>query len=175
VVTLTPDSPRWAFAVPEAVAAAASDAVDALLWGPTLRGRGFRLERIEASGARTRPEVVCLCGSTRFHDAFQRANYDLTMQGRIVLSVGFFPHSAERAHGETIGCTPEQKDALDELHLRKIDLADRVLVLNVGGYIGDSTRREIAYAEAHGKPIQYLEPLPSPAPAGATGAVAEGR
>jgi 1-aminocyclopropane-1-carboxylate deaminase/D-cysteine desulfhydrase-like pyridoxal-dependent ACC family enzyme len=103
------------------------------------------------------PEIVCLCGSTRFYDAFQRMNYELTMQGKIILSVGFYPHSQEQAHGQQIGCTAEQKAALDELHKRKIDLADRVLVLNVGGYIGSSTRSEIDYALAHGKPVDYLE------------------
>lgn len=105
-----------------------------------------------------KPTVVVLCGSTRFYTAFQRANYEETMKGRIVLSVGFFVHSEGQAHGEGVGCTPDQKRALDELHKRKIDMADEVLVLNVGGYIGDSTRGEIAYAELLGKPIRYLEP-----------------
>lgn len=109
-----------------------------------------------------RPEIVCLCGSTRFYDAFQRANYEETMAGKIVLSVGFYPHSSEQAHGETIGITPEQKEALDQLHKHKIYLADEVYVLNVGGYIGDSTRSEIAFAEALGKPIRYLEDTPLP-------------
>lgn len=108
----------------------------------------------------TRPTVVCLCGSTRFFTTFMRANYEEIMAGRIVLSVGFYPHSQDQAHGEQVGCTPEQKEALDQLHMRKIDLADEILVLNVGGYIGDSTRREIAYAEATGKRIRWLEPNP---------------
>jgi hypothetical protein len=106
-----------------------------------------------------RPTVVCLCGSTRFYEAFQEANYRETMAGKIVLSVGFYPHAAERAHGEERGCTPEQKVALDELHLRKIDMADEVLILNVGGYIGSSTRRELNHAMATGKRIRALEPL----------------
>lgn len=107
-----------------------------------------------------RPEIVCLCGSTRFYDVFQAANYDLTMLGKIVLSVGFYPHSkAIHGHGEGVGHDSAEKDALDELHKRKIDLADRVYVLNVGGYIGSSTRGEIEYAEARGKPVDYLEPL----------------
>jgi hypothetical protein len=79
----------------------------------------------------SRPTIVCLCGSTRFYEEFQAANYRETMAGRIVLSVGFYPHCSERAHGEPVGCTDEQKAKLDELHLRKIDLADEVLVLNV--------------------------------------------
>lgn len=105
-----------------------------------------------------RPEIVVLCGSTRFYDEFQAANYELTMAGRIVLTVGFYPHAAAQGgHGEGVGHDSAQKAALDELHRRKIDLADRVLVLNIGGYIGESTRSEIAYAEQIGKPVDYTE------------------
>jgi hypothetical protein len=104
-----------------------------------------------------RPTVVCLCGSTRFYAHFQLANYEETMRGNIVLSVGFYPHSQVLAHGETLGCTAAQKEALDHLHLRKIDMADEILVINLGGYIGESTAREIAYATAAGKRIRYLE------------------
>lgn len=103
------------------------------------------------------PTIVCLCGSTRFYTSFQEANYRETMKGKIVLSVGFYPHATQQMHGETEGCTEEQKIALDELHKRKIDLADEILVLNVGGYIGDSTRSEIEYARKHGKPVFWLE------------------
>jgi hypothetical protein len=104
------------------------------------------------------PRIVCLCGSTRFYDAFQQANYDLTMRGQIVLSVGFYPHAkAEHGHGEGVGHDSAEKIALDELHKRKIDLADEVFVLNVGGYIGESTRSEIEYAEKIGRPVHYLE------------------
>lgn len=103
-----------------------------------------------------RPKIVCLCGSTRFYDEFRKAEYELTMQKVIVLSVGFYPHPARQAHGQEIGCTKDQKIMLDELHDRKIDLADEILVLNVGGYIGDSTRREIEYCKKLGKPVKYL-------------------
>src|ERR1700750_1060469 len=102
------------------------------------------------------PEIVCLCGSTRFYNEFQRANYELTMAGKIVLTVGFYPHNAQ-VHGEGVGATSQEKVALDELHKRKIDLAHRIFVLNVGGYIGESTRSEIAYAERVGVPVEYLE------------------
>lgn len=99
------------------------------------------------------PTIVVLCGSTRFSEAWAKARYDLTLAGEIVLTIG-----CDTKSDEGLGITAEQKVALDELHKRKIDLADRVLVLNVGGYIGDSTKSEIAYAEAHNKPIDYLEP-----------------
>jgi energy-coupling factor transporter ATP-binding protein EcfA2 len=104
-----------------------------------------------------RPKVVCLCGSTRFYKEFQKANYEETMEGNIVLSVGFYPHASEEMHGEKIGITPEQKTALDELHKRKIDMANEILVLNVGGYIGDSTAGEIEYAMRLNKTVRYLE------------------
>ena len=114
----------------------------------------------------TRPKIVCLCGSTRFYSAFQEANYRETMAGHIALTVGFYPHAQQEVHGEEVGITPEQKVALDELHLRKIDLADEVLVLNIGGYIGDSTRREIAYAVNAAKIIRWLEPQAEPSRVG---------
>jgi hypothetical protein len=80
------------------------------------------------------------------------------MQGKIVLSVGFYPHAAaEHGHGEGVGHDSNEKVMLDELHKRKIDLADEVFVINVGGYIGESTRAEIEYAEWAGRPIKFLE------------------
>ena len=102
-----------------------------------------------------RPKIICLCGSTRFMDAFFDAGWKFTLEGKIVLSVGVWRTGPTDHAGEWLG--REVKDALDELHLRKIDLADEVFVLNVGGYVGDSTRREIKYAELAGKPVSYLE------------------
>lgn len=101
-----------------------------------------------------RPGIVCLCGSTRFMETFFEQGWRLTLEGFIVLSVGVCKH-AEHHGAEALG--PEVAKQLDELHLRKIDLCDEVLVLNVGGYIGESTRNEIEYAERTGKPIRYLE------------------
>lgn len=106
------------------------------------------------------PKIACLCGSTRFYDQFQRANYDLTMRGEIVLSVGFCPHAkTEHGHGEGVGHDSAEKTALDELHKRKIDLADYVLVVSdETGYFGESTKGEIRYAVEHGKPVRFTEP-----------------
>ena len=101
-----------------------------------------------------RPEIVCLCGSTRFVDEMNAVNRDLTFAGAIVVAPGVFAHSRDADHE----VTPEQKEALDALHLRKIDLADRVLVMNPGGYIGESTRREISYARATGTPVSFTDP-----------------
>lgn len=105
-----------------------------------------------------KPTIVCLCGSTRFFQEFMQANYDETMDGKIVLSVGFFPHASKEAHGQHIGTTLAKKIELDELHKRKIDLADEILVLNIGGYIGESTRSEIEYAKLYHKAVRYKEP-----------------
>lgn len=95
-----------------------------------------------------RPEIVCICGSIRFAEEMRAANRDLTFAGVIVVA----PGEAEKV------VTAEQKTALDALHLRKIDLADRVLVVNPGGYVGESTSREIAYARAAGKPVSFTDP-----------------
>ncbi|MFV4912718.1 hypothetical protein PFZ49_03945 [Microbacterium lacticum] len=92
-----------------------------------------------------RPEIVCICGSSRFVEAMREANRALTLSGIIVL-----------APGEMNGTVSEdEKAVLDALHFRKIDLADRILVVNPGGYIGESTSREIAYARAAGKPVSF--------------------
>ena len=106
----------------------------------------------------TRPEIVCLCGSTKFMDNFHAAAWEFTMKGVIVLTVGVAKHvrTADGGHvAEALG--PGVVEMLDELHKRKIDLCDFIYVLNVGGYIGQSTRSEIEYAKAHGKPVKYLE------------------
>ena len=105
--------------------------------------------RVKVPSQEKRPLVVCLCGSTRFVDAYMEAYASETDAGRIVLSVGRF----KPVHG----WDDAKKAKLDALHLRKIDLADEILVLNVGGYIGDSTRREIDYAQTHGKNVRWLE------------------
>lgn len=103
------------------------------------------------------PTIVCLCGSTRFMDAFFDAGWKFTLQGMIVLSVGVCKHAKDHG-GEALG--QDVADKLDELHFRKIDLADFVYVLNVGGYIGKSTSKEIAYARSLSKNIEYLEDTP---------------
>lgn len=95
-----------------------------------------------------RPEVVVICGSTRFRDEMAAANRELTLDGCVVLAPGVFGHS-----GDTM--TDEQKVALDALHFHKIDMADRVLVVSPGGYIGESTQREIDYAGVQDKPIDF--------------------
>lgn len=104
-----------------------------------------------------RPEIVCLCGSTRFMDAYHAANRKFSLAGKIVLTVEIVTYDETE---DLQGRDPEVKRRLDELHLRKIDLADTVFVCNVGGYIGESTLNEIAYARKIGKPVQYLEPMP---------------
>lgn len=97
-------------------------------------------------------KVVTLCGSTRFKDEFMKAQKKLTLKGFIVISVGLFGHS-----GDNEVWTEGTKAMLDDMHKRKIDMADEIFVINVGGYIGSSTRSEIEYAKAHGKVIAYLE------------------
>ena len=100
------------------------------------------------------PPVAVLCGSTRFRADIEAANHELTLQGYIVLAPGVFVHSLP----EGVELDDEDKAALDRLHLRKIDMADVVMVINPGGYIGHSTTTEIAYAHSLAKPVLFSEP-----------------
>lgn len=103
--------------------------------------------------------VITLCGSTRFKDAFMEAQKKLTLEGNIVISVGLFGHSGDNEvwEGKSEDTLTKTKIMLDDMHKRKIDMADEIFVINVGGYIGSSTKSEIEYAHANGKPVRYLE------------------
>ena len=104
-------------------------------------------------------KVITLCGSTRFKDDFMRVQKELTLKGNIVISVGLFGHSGDDEvwYGMDEGTLSKTKEMLDDIHKRKIDMADEIFVINVGGYIGDSTRSEIEYAVKNGKKVNYLE------------------
>jgi hypothetical protein len=104
-----------------------------------------------------RPRIICLCGSTKFGKEFEYYNLKFTLDGFIVLSIGCNTKSdselfATLSEDEKI----QIKKNLDELHLRKIDLADEIFIINVNKYIGESTRKEIEYAKLLNKPIKYL-------------------
>lgn len=99
-------------------------------------------------------KVITLCGSTRFKEEFMETQKRLSLAGNIVISVGLFGHS-----GDNEVWDDGVKEMLDDMHKRKIDMSDGIYVINVGGYIGSSTRTEIAYARAHSKSIEYLEPI----------------
>ena len=96
-------------------------------------------------------KVITLCGSTKFKDEFLKVQKELTLAGNIVISVGLFGHS-----GDTEVWTECTKEMLDDMHKKRIDMADEIFVINVGGYIGNSTKSEIEYAEAHNKKVNYL-------------------
>ena len=95
-------------------------------------------------------KVVTLCGSTKFKNEFITVQKELTLSGNIVISVGLFGHS-----GDEEVWTDGTKEMLDDMHKRKIDMADEIFIIDVGDYIGDSTRSEIEYAIKIGKPIRY--------------------
>ncbi len=103
--------------------------------------------------------IVTLCGSTRFKNEFMDAQKRVTLEGNIVISVGLFGHFGDQEvwDGMNEGNLTKTKEMLDDMHKRKIDMADSIYVINVSGYIGDSTRSEIEYAKEHGKKICYLE------------------
>jgi hypothetical protein len=98
-----------------------------------------------------RPTIVCLCGSTRFVEEFRYVDRRETLAGKIVLAPGCFQGDV------VLEVAPGVKRRLDALHFHKIALADEILVVNVGGYIGESTRQEIAYARQQGKRVRWLE------------------
>ena len=97
-------------------------------------------------------KVITLCGSTKFKEEYLDAQKRLTLEGNIVISVGLFGHS-----GDNEVWSEGTKVMLDDMHKRKIDMADEIFVINVGGYIGDSTRSEIEYAKSTGKRVKFLE------------------
>lgn len=104
-------------------------------------------------------KIVTLCGSTKFKKEFLEIQKKLTLLGYIVISVGLFGHSGDNEVWENMdeGTLTKTKSMLDDMHKRKIDLSDMIYVINVGGYIGESTRSEIEYAKSTGKEVRYLE------------------
>lgn len=106
-----------------------------------------------------RPTIVCLCGSTRFYDVFSKLNLEETLAGKIVLSIASDRKTEQNIFDALNEIELEQiKQKLDVLHLRKIDLADEILIVNVDGYVGESTTREILYAREKQKCVRWLEP-----------------
>ncbi len=99
-----------------------------------------------------RHEVVTLCGSTRFKDDFLKAQEALTLEGKLVISLGFFEH----AEGKTV--SPETEALLADIHRQRIDMSDSIFVINRDGYIGKSTASEIEYAKAAGKTVKFMFP-----------------
>ena len=97
-------------------------------------------------------KVITLCGSTKFKDDFLKEQKRLTLEGNIVISVGLFGHS-----GDDEVWTENIKEMLDDMHKRKIDMADEIFVINKNGYIGSSTKSEIEYAQKIGKPVKFME------------------
>ena len=99
-------------------------------------------------------KVITLCGSTKFKEEYLNAQKLLTIEGNIVISVGLFGHS-----GDNEVWIEGTKAMIDDMHKREIDMADEIFVINVGGYIGESTRSEIEYAKSTGKGVKFLEQL----------------
>ena len=106
-------------------------------------------------------KVVTLCGSTKFKEQFMEVQKRLTLKGYIVISVGLFGHSGDSEVWENMdeGTLTKTKEMLDDMHKRKIDMADEIFVINVKGYIGESTKSEIKYAQETGKKVNYLEEI----------------
>lgn len=110
------------------------------------------------SPPKPRPEIICLCGSSRFVEQMAVIAWGFEKEGKIALGLHLLPENYPGVAADHQAEAEGVAAAMDELHLRKIDLADRVFIVNPGGYIGESTSNEIAYAKAQGKPVIYLEP-----------------
>lgn len=95
--------------------------------------------------------VITLCGSIKFKEEFEKIQEELTLAGNIALTPNFF-HSVKKEE-----INNEIKNMLDEMHKQKIDMSDEIYVINVGEYIGESTKSEIEYAKTKNKKISYLE------------------
>ena len=96
-----------------------------------------------------RNKTVVLVGSLKFWDKIQEMHERLELDGYAV--IGITPHVMERDY------TLDEENLLDQLHLSKILKADAIFVVNVGGYVGYSTSKEIEFARTHNKEIMYLE------------------
>ena len=104
-----------------------------------------------------RPKIITLCGSTRFTSEMLREAWRLTMLGNIVIHWNIIESDEPLAHGaEREGGTV--KEIIDALYLHKVAMADEVRVLNIGGYVGESTRDELAHARRLNKVVTWLEP-----------------
>ncbi|MFR2534384.1 MAG: DUF4406 domain-containing protein [Clostridia bacterium] len=100
--------------------------------------------------AKNNYKIITLCGSVKFKDEFMQVQERLTLEGNIILIPNFFTN-------RNIEINIETKKMLDEMHRQKIDMSDEIYVINVGGYIGESTKNEIEYARTKGKKISYLD------------------
>lgn len=110
-----------------------------------------------------KPKIITICGSTRFADLHYIMKWELEKEGKVIcLTINYLP--GWYIHGQNwtpdhIGEQYGNKDILDELHLRKIDISDSIFVVNQAGYIGESTRQEIEYAKKLNKEVIYMVPL----------------
>jgi len=118
-------------------------------------GHVFDPPTIQLPEKKSKYPIITLCGSTRYRDIFMYMQKELTLAGYIVISVGCFGHYETEQEAERITAN---KDMLDDMHKRKIDMAESIYVINPGGYIGSSTASEINYATEHHKNIYYLVP-----------------
>lgn len=94
--------------------------------------------------------IITICGSTKFKNEMFDAAKNLTLEDHIVLMPTIFEH----ADNEEL--TTEQKIRLDNLHKMKINMSDAVFVVNVDGYIGESTYGEIDWAVKNKKELYFL-------------------
>jgi hypothetical protein len=123
-----------------------ADRFSSYLEGKTSRQRSMNMK------------VICFSGSTKFIEVMAVKMWEMERDNNVV-TLGC--HLLPQSYGAAPDHQAEEEgvaEHMDEVHLSKIDMCDELFVINVGGYIGDATRREIEYAISQGKPVKYLEP-----------------
>lgn len=120
------------------------------------------MEDIIKRAAAMPTRIITLCGSSRFIETFAVMAWLFEKEGSITLGLHLLPpdYMKEKGHGDIDGHLAEAEgvaEHMDALHFKKIEISDSIYVINIDGYIGESTAREITYAESLGKPISYLE------------------
>lgn len=103
--------------------------------------------------------IMCLCGSTRFKDEFEKAAAELSLRGYIGLSLGVFGKSGDYERYDIDENDEKLREQLDDMHKQRIEMSDAIYVVNPSGYVGESTKREIEYARSLGKDVLWLEEL----------------
>ena len=100
--------------------------------------------------ARGELPVITLCGSMRFREEFARLDAELSLAGHVVLTPVTLDPAADP--------TADERELLSRIHLQKIAMSDQIFIVNVGGYFGESTRRELNHARSLGVAVRFLEP-----------------
>ena len=105
-----------------------------------------------------RPKIIVLCGSSRFVDIMAVCAWIIERDEKAI-TMGLHLLPAWYCKGNIPDHLAEHEgfaEEMDTLHLRKIDLADEIFVVNYSDYVGLSTANEVNYAKNTGKHIRWF-------------------